>query len=230
MFWLLELLLGGLLGSLLGLCLELQFPPAKDDAKMFKLSVQVVAALHAVVSATVACFVIQSPELQEDPVLATTFSSEALISFSFVYFCFDLYITWRWLPLYGYGFLLHAILCSFAYGCAHLPYMHYYGAAFLLLEMSTPFVHLNQILPRTSLVYLVNGVVLLLVFFAVRIVYTPWLSWQFLQTLFAQNDLSVVIAVMLMVCLLCLNGLNFYWYTLMLRKARQRVVNKNKDG
>lgn len=56
------------------------------------------------------------------------------------------------------------------------------GAGFLLWELSTPFVHLRWFMLKAgaakSRAYLINGLALVLVFFACRPVWGTWLSYK----------------------------------------------------
>ena len=121
----------------------------------------------------VAVTVLLDPALRASGIYAFSRASSAMVLVSSGYFLWDLAQVLLRYEREGAAYLVHAACCLFVYGYAVFSgYLHYYGAAFLLWELSTPFVHLRWALYKAGAVdgrlYLYNGVALVLVFFLCR--------------------------------------------------------------
>ncbi|KAH8106883.1 DUF887-domain-containing protein [Cristinia sonorae] len=126
-----------------------------------------------------------------------------------------------------FGFVMHGLICTVLYSLTFRPFLGYYSPRFLLWELSTPFLNIHWLLDKLDLtgsVYqYVNGVILLGVFFSVRIVYGLYMSFYFMLTLRdVQNDVQPLYLVLLLVGNLILNGLNLFWFYKMIATLRKR--------
>ncbi|KAG5460367.1 MAG: TLC domain-containing protein, partial [Olpidium bornovanus] len=112
------------------------------------------------------------------------------------------------------------------------------GAAFLMFELSTPFLNINWFMDKMgmagSLLQLINGIVLLTAFFCARIVFGFVASWQTYEN--ASKPVSVeatkplvptFLIVLYTVANLLLNGLNIYWFGMMIKALRKRFNSKS---
>ncbi|KAI0261345.1 DUF887-domain-containing protein [Gloeopeniophorella convolvens] len=131
----------------------------------------------------------------------------------------------------GVGFVVHGLACLIIYVNAFRPFLAYYGARFLLWELSTPFLNVHwyrdRMLDKTgktgTLLQLVNGLTLIGTFAGARLVYGSIMSLQFYQTLFEVRDgVSVVILLGYAIGNTVLNGLNVVWFTKMIAALRKR--------
>ena len=61
------------------------------------------------------------------------------------YFLYDLLIVIHTLPN-GFEYLLHAVVCGWAYWAAQTPFLQYYTVRFLLFELSTPGINVLRML------------------------------------------------------------------------------------
>ncbi|KAI9509608.1 DUF887-domain-containing protein [Russula earlei] len=116
----------------------------------------------------------------------------------------------------GIGFLLHGWVCLVLFLNTFRPFIAYYGARFLLWELSTPFLNIHWMLDKTgqtgSTLQFVNGFILVGTFAGARLVYGTIMSYQFYQTIFEVRDgLSSGIFVSYVFGNVALNGLNLYW-------------------
>ncbi|KAF8263047.1 DUF887-domain-containing protein [Lactarius quietus] len=134
----------------------------------------------------------------------------------------------------GFGFMMHGFACLLVYLNAFRPFVAYYGARFLLWELSTPFLNIHWMLDKTgqtgSPLQLVNGLILISTFVSARLVYGSIMSYQFFQTLFEVRDglSSAVLAGYACGCT-ALNGLNVFWFMKMTAALRKRFNEKKKD-
>lgn len=99
------------------------------------------------------------------------------------YFVWDLFACIRYYNLYGIQFLVHALVSLYVFGLTLKPFCQTWIGKFLIFEASTPFVNINwyiiqlrkaspegkSIVPMWFNV--LNGVLLLVIFFVVRIVW-----------------------------------------------------------
>jgi hypothetical protein len=84
----------------------------------------------------------------------------------------------------GPEFLLHGVFCFVVFtSLTHLRLMHWYGAGFLMWELSTPFMHLRWVLYKMAkdkgALYAANGAAGMLTFFLCRVVWGPVISALF---------------------------------------------------
>lgn len=153
------------------------------------------------------------------------------------YFVWDLYVCLRHIKLFGPGFLLHAFAALFVFANSFRPYCMPWVPAFLLFELSTPFVNINWFASRlppgtvSDRVVAVNGVLLLVTFFLVRIVwgiyavcllaYDMWFVWRHVHWFFPVATLLLNFS---------LNLLNIYWFSKMLAIAKKKLLGSSKKA
>lgn len=155
-----------------------------------------------------------------------------LAAISVGYFLWDLYICLRWYRIYGAQFLIHAGMALY---CTMLPLLlgvcQIWVPKFLVYELSTPFVNINWYCKQLSLqgvqvpafLNLLNGLILIVVFFLVRICWgnvalTLYLAecFHFVES-FSVSGLLLVGG--LVMCNVVLNALNVFWFNKMIRLA-----------
>lgn len=146
------------------------------------------------------------------------------------YFLWDLYVCLRHFKLFGFGFLLHAFAALYVFVCSLRPYCLPWVPAFLIFELSTPFVNINWFgsrLPKGTIsdrVILINGLLLLVTFFLVRIV------WGLYAVALLAQDLAqvwhydrLIFAVVTFVLNGSLDILNILWFSKMLAIAKKKL-------
>ena len=147
------------------------------------------------------------------------------------YFVWDMFVCVRYMNLFGPGFLVHAFAALFVFACALRPYCMPWAPAFLLFEASTPFVNVNWFASRlpagtvSDTVVAVNGILLIVVFFLVRIV------WGFYAVILVARDMYAVLGhgslffpFAILLLNVALDFLNVYWFSKMLAIAKKKIM------
>ncbi|OBA22487.1 DUF887-domain-containing protein [Metschnikowia bicuspidata var. bicuspidata NRRL YB-4993] len=146
------------------------------------------------------------------------------------YFVWDLFVCVKYISLFGPGFLVHAFAALFVFSCTLRPYAMPWTPAFLVFELSTPFVNINWFASRlpagtiSDRVIAVNGILLIVVFFAVRIL------WGFYAVSLVAYDMYAVLdqdwklfPVVILLLNVALDFLNLYWFSKMLAIAKKKI-------
>jgi len=128
------------------------------------------------------------------------------------------------------GFVLHGILCLLIYLLSFKPFLAYYASRFLLWETSTVFLNIHWALDKTNrtggIVQLINGVFLVLSFFAVRLMYGGLVSYQFFQTLYhGRHEIAPVAIAITGIGNVLLQTLNWFWLVKMIVSLRKRFAS-----
>jgi hypothetical protein len=113
--------------------------------------------------------------------------------------------------------------------------LHFYGAGFLMWELSSFFVHYRWFLfkaspPASKSLQLANGLALLLSFFGARIVWGFYLSWLYWRDILAYPAASASFVNTTLVANVALNVLNSYWFFLIFMKAVEALSGKKEDA
>lgn len=151
------------------------------------------------------------------------------------YFVWDVCVCVRHFSLFGWGFLFHAVAAGYVFACALNQFCMPWMPAFLLFELSTPFVNINWFaskLPAGSIsnaATLVNGLLLLVVFFVVRIVWGLYAVYTCaLDMMRVWRELGAVLPTLILLLNMLLNALNAYWFYRMVLIARKRAAGSEK--
>ncbi|KAF8609921.1 DUF887-domain-containing protein [Ceratobasidium sp. AG-I] len=125
------------------------------------------------------------------------------------------------------GFIIHGLACAVIFGMSYRPFMAYYGPCALVWELSTPFlnskVYLDKLHMTGGRLQAINGVVLLSVFFAVRVCYGIYISFDFFHTLLdVWETIPTALALTYALGNVTLNILNLFWFTKMIAAIRKR--------
>lgn len=163
------------------------------------------------------------------------------------YFAWDLVVTSFNMDVFGPGTLAHAIAALLVYSLGFRPFVNYYGCIFILWELSTPFLNIHWFMDKLDMTgsraQLYNGFLLLFTFFSCRLVYGTYQSARVIGDIWTAVDrnpppASLDSAVMgfanrsstvpawlgaiYLASNLTLNGLNFYWFIMMVKAVRKR--------
>jgi hypothetical protein len=133
------------------------------------------------------------------------------------------------------GFVAHGIACFGIFFLSYKPFMSYYGTRVLLWEVSTFFLNIHWFLDKTnrtgSRFQLINGILLVLSFFSVRIVSGAFLSIHFFSTLLqVRQEISLAYFVIYALGNLMLQGLSCFWFYKMILSIRKRFGNPQSQG
>lgn len=171
----------------------------------------------------------------ESELYHTSEDSFRCIQVAAAYFIYDTYIcTFRYAEN-GFPFLVHAVLCCMAYLYPLFTgNMHYQGANFLCWECSTPFLYLRWATIKGKFFRSeskkkawqnASNVLFAMAFFVCRVVSGPWQSWAYFQASgwdLARGDgagISSTVTWAYRSAMLVLNGLNFWWFSAIMRVA-----------
>ncbi|KAK6464856.1 TLC domain-containing protein [Scheffersomyces coipomensis] len=149
------------------------------------------------------------------------------------YFLWDLMVCTIHFKLFGVGFLFHGFAAVFVFTCTLLPFCMPWIPCFLLFELSTPFVNINWFASKlpagtfNETFVIINGLVLMLTFFSVRI------AWGFYGMIILAYDMFVMwdkiptfAAVSVLTLNLSLDCLNIFWFYKMVAIARKKFSGK----
>jgi len=193
---------------------------------------RITSHLHNTFAIPLGLWIVLDPALRDDPLYGTSPAGEALVTLSAGYFVHDLLVVCLCLEEAGLGFLLHAFFCSalYCYGVFYQQ-LHYFAAAFILWEMSTPFVQLRWFLyemgMKNTRVYVANGIMMMAAFFLSRLVMGAYFSYVFWGATQAELEnprpggFPAPGVHFFRVANVCLQGLNCFWFYKMLRGALQ---------
>ncbi|AMD22469.1 HHL301Wp [Eremothecium sinecaudum] len=157
------------------------------------------------------------------------------------YFLWDFYVCARYCKFFGIGFLGHAVGSLMVTTCTLRPSYQQWVGKFLVFEASTPLVNVNWYISQLSRapstrkrviparVNFVNGILLFITFFCVRIVwgtialvlldYQVWKQWS--------SDTPVFLGLLVPSVNLLMTVLNFYWFSKMVTIAK-KTYNASK--
>lgn len=195
--------------------------------------IRIVSFLQSVAICILGIPVLNSPDLPDHLFGSTPYTS-FYVSMALGYFIYDAIISLYYVRMFGIGFAVHGLVSTavFIAGLEN-DFIHYYSAAFLLFEASTPFLNVRwfglkfgDAIPAWF--QLANNVVLILVFFIARI---AW-GWYQLSCLVTDMYASVTdprfpyfAATIILSCNMVLNVLNFYWFNKMLTVAVTTITS-----
>ncbi|CAK0787821.1 hypothetical protein CVIRNUC_011043 [Coccomyxa viridis] len=188
---------------------------------------RLVGFLHLLIQIPLAFWVMGTPELSANRLIAKTPASMAMLSISAGYFIYDAAVS---IVRYeGLAYLVHGVIAGVLYTYGALTgFLSYYGAAFLMWELSTPFVYMRWFLftlgKTESKAYIINGLLMVGTFFVARNVFGTFMSidfWRVSGRELAHPTSSLLPAVLWFYRLSCisLNSLNAMWFYKMLKGA-----------
>ncbi|KAG4305592.1 hypothetical protein PORY_001148 [Pneumocystis oryctolagi] len=117
----------------------------------------------------------KNDELKQDRLFGYSAYRGDIHSLACGYFLWDTIISFRYISLFGIAFYLHGLAALSVFLFSYKPFLMYYGTSFLAFEFSTPFLNMHWFFDKLQmtggLYQLINGIILLIVFFFVRIVW-----------------------------------------------------------
>lgn len=183
---------------------------------------RLISSTHNLVAVTLALYCLQQQELALERMKAHTLWSTRMVTFTCGYFMHDLLTCLMDFSSWGGGYLLHALSCFTVFFLgSNQGTLHFYGACFLLWELSTPFVHVRWLLKsigkERTLLYTVNGLLMMAVFFLCRNVFgviASCLFWMDSEKELVAEDpqFSPQFLWAFRVCNVVLNLLNLFWF------------------
>ncbi|CAK7905706.1 hypothetical protein CAAN1_14S04016 [[Candida] anglica] len=150
------------------------------------------------------------------------------------YFVWDTYVCLRYFHLFGWGFLFHGVAALYVFASTLVPFCLPWIPAFLLFELSTPFVNMNWFASRlpsgvfSAKFVAINGILLMVTFFSVRIIWGLYAVYLIAFDMYAVKDLVHPFFPLSILGLnFFLNILNIYWFYKMVLLAK-KMASKSK--
>ncbi|KAL3230837.1 hypothetical protein RNJ44_01286 [Nakaseomyces bracarensis] len=159
------------------------------------------------------------------------------------YFIWDLGLCVRHYSIYGFEFLLHAVGAFAVMFCILTPFCQPWVGKYLLFEASTPFVNMNwytiqlnhkhksasgPVIPMW--LNAINGLLLLTVFFSVRIVWGWGCNLLLLRQVWrARSQMPIVVGGIVISLNITMSLLNVVWFSKMLKIAKKMLHQDKKQ-
>ncbi len=175
------------------------------------------------------------PTLYDDRVYAYTPYGGFAASIALGYFIWDLFFSFYYRKIFGIGYVFHGLASSSVFTLGLQPFIMYYGAVFMMFELSTPFVNLNWFFNNMPLNYLpdwlvsANGAFLILIFFLCRIVWGLYNLINIINDFISVKDsLNLWFAAGVLIPNTIINCLCLYWFSYMIKVAYWKLSGKSK--
>ncbi|KAI7870710.1 TLC domain-containing protein [Spinellus fusiger] len=197
--------------------------------------IHVVSTVHCVVVVLASFLILADTTLKHDRVFGYVPWIADIYSISCGYFLWDIFVALYFYKDQGISMVMHGAASFSVFILSFYPFVNYYGAIFLMYELSTIFLNINWFMDKLgwtgSKLQLANGIVLIVTFFCARIVFGVYMSYQFWTDIYAVRDrvpmqLWVVYGTANIVTL-CLN---FYWFRLMIKMLQKRFAGPVKKA
>ncbi|GFR44063.1 hypothetical protein Agub_g5223 [Astrephomene gubernaculifera] len=246
-FWLLELIFLALLKPLLIRVyqdhaaekgnVKAQLRKAKGTATL--TVARLVGTVHNSIQVPVGLMILADPRFLGDRINTITNLSCAMCYISAGYFFHDLVMCIKRFSLEGPLYTTHALACHIAYTFGiYSGFLHYHGAAFLMWEISTPFVHARWVMYKAGLAnttaYLINGLCMLFAFFGCRIAWGYYESYHLVYDVVSEryregSTFPLTGTVAYCIIAVVMNCLNTHWF-LKMASAAVALFIKGKKG
>ncbi|CAL9728650.1 hypothetical protein MOUN0_E02674 [Monosporozyma unispora] len=225
-----------------------RYTSIKDKKLKIDFDIHVVSMVQAFVSLYIIWPVLTLPLFTYNIATYQNDYCSMITALSSGYFVWDLIVCLKYIHIYGFQFLIHAIVALYGSLVPLMPVVQVWVPKFLVYEASTPFVNINWFImqlttpPSSSTLKPVkvplwfnalNGVCLMAVFFIVRIVWGNLAQFMFFYQMFKyrheMSTLKATLSFVLALVTLVLNMLNFFWFDKMLKIAKKLASPSNKN-
>lgn len=229
-----------------------RYTSIKDEKLKIDFDIHVVSMVQALLSIYIVWPVLTLPVSNNNLATYQNDYCSMISALSAGYFVWDLIVCLKYIHIYGYQYLIHAVVALYGSLVPLMPLNQVWVPKLMIYEASTPFVNINWYImqltspPATSNLKPVdipmwfnalNGVCLMAVFFVVRIVWGNLAQviylYQMYQCRADMSPLKASLGVILALVALVLNMLNMFWFNKMLKIARKLSSpgdkNKKKD-
>ncbi|KAL8712600.1 MAG: hypothetical protein Q9220_003131 [cf. Caloplaca sp. 1 TL-2023] len=115
-------------------------------------------------------------------------------AFAAGYFLWDLQICVRYLGIFGWGMLMHAVSALIVFSLGFRPFVNFYAPTFILYELSSPFLNFHWFFDKLHMTgspaQWYNGIALLGSFFCCRLIWGTYQSLRVYQDCWAALHIS----------------------------------------
>ncbi|KAJ1892644.1 hypothetical protein LPJ66_006225 [Kickxella alabastrina] len=201
-----------------------------SKVERYKWCVRVASSTHAVYMVTRVPGIISNSKLKSNPLHGFDQVAEAVYSVTVGYFLWDIIDTYKNIKINGIGFMAHAVMSFGVYLLSYTPLLQYYGACFMMFEVSTIFLNLHFFLEdlglQDAIIYFINDIALVSSFFFARVVYGTIISinvWKLLAN--SEIPINPFVANFIRLSNLTLMGLSYYWFSIIIMSAKRSPLD-----
>lgn len=176
---------------------------------------RIVGMVHHMPTLALCFFVLMDPLFWQDKINHSSWLSHRLVDFAVGYFLYDTHyhivevVETR--PNTNILFMIHGYFCLSVFHYIHrVEKGHFFAAAFLTWEASTPFYYAIHYMNKKSIWYTLTSVCFVFTFFTFRIAFGSYVFYGLVWPLITWQWKLIG---------LTLNGLNYYWGAKILKKA-----------
>lgn len=178
--------------------------------------------VHALITGLGSFYLLFDQCINKDPDLCDSPLLRTLVAILIGYSIIDIWLI-LWRSIGDLSFVYHHVAAMYSYAyVVMIGILPWYGNLRLLAELSTPFVNQRWFLDvlgygRTSTAYVINGLLMVVVFFLCRVMLIPFYWYYVISALRtpAWKYLTYMPYIM-MTCCFVLDVLNLYWFKKMM--------------
>ncbi|KAJ2025009.1 hypothetical protein IWW57_003531 [Coemansia sp. S610] len=174
--------------------------------------------------------IIANVKLRANPVHGSDPVAESAFTVTLGYFLWDMVNTYKNIDIDGWGYMAHAIMSFGVYLFSYTPLLQYYGACFMMFEISTLFLNIHNSLEdlglQEAILYYINAMALVSSFFFARIVYGTILSvnvWRDLAN--SPIPISPIATNFVRLANIVLMSLSYYWFSVIIMTAKRNALD-----
>ncbi|ORE07948.1 DUF887-domain-containing protein [Rhizopus microsporus var. microsporus] len=196
--------------------------------------IHVVSTVHCIAVVVGSFFILFDNSLEHDRVFGYTKWAADIYSISCGYFLWDTITAIYFYKDQGISMVLHGIASFSVFIFSFRPFVNYYGAIFLMYELSTIFLNFHWFMDKIgwsgSRIQLINGVVLLLTFFGARVVFGTVMSVKMWIDIYAVKDhVPLRYWIVYGSANFATSCLNFWWFSRMIKMLRKRFPQQHQQ-
>ncbi|QOU18981.1 TDA4 [Brettanomyces bruxellensis] len=200
--------------------------------------VHITSFTQAIVAILLCIPMFAHPLFRENPIFGTYDFAGLACALTCGYFIWDLvYCCIYHFDLYGYQYLFHATGSLIVFTTTFRGYCQPLIPAFLIFELSTPFVNLFWFFTRgpkdliNEKAFMINGAFLIITFFLTRCVWGVYASCKaFKMCLTVKDQLPAIFIPLVFGLNVGFNCLNFFWFSKMAKLAKRAITSGVKKN
>ncbi|SCU93403.1 LAME_0F03686g1_1 [Lachancea meyersii CBS 8951] len=208
-----------------------------DRSTRINFDIHTVSMVQCVVSLSLTAPILRQPLAASVSTFQDPFNS-MVAALTCGYFLWDVCVCVKHFSQFGVGFLGHALASLYVFVIALRPFCQSWVGKFLIFEASTPFVNVNWYFSQLAAggkvplwLNALNGVMLILTFFCVRIVWGFSAIAILIRQLWLERELLPVwLPLTVLLLNTALNCLNLVWLNKMIRIAKKMAKRNRKQG
>ncbi|KAJ2781893.1 hypothetical protein H4R18_002599 [Coemansia javaensis] len=209
---------------------------AKFDAltarQKYDWGIRVASQVHAIAVVVLAVPIFFKQELINDTIYGFDHYAACVYTIVCSYFLWDIVVSIADVKKLGIGFVVHAVSSFGVFILSFRPSLQYYGASFIMFEASTIFLNSNWWLDKLGMtgsrLQLYNAMVLLGLYFFVRILFGTYMSYLMFEDLRAKGTQTpAYLYYFYRTANTAVLGLSYYWFYLMIAAVRKRFQPKS---